>query len=151
MGLADVATYIQSGNVLFRASRQRRQELADRIELELSHGLGTELRAVLLTATQLKGVVQGAPRVFGASSHLCDVLFLRRPLTVKKAFGVVETKEGVDSVWAGRGVLYSARLASKASSSRLSRIVGLPEYQNMTLRSWSTTTKLLALMDARRM
>jgi uncharacterized protein (DUF1697 family) len=46
--------------------------------------------------------------------------------------------------------LYFARLASRASSSRLSKIVARPEYQNMTIRSWATTGKLLDLMDSRR-
>jgi uncharacterized protein (DUF1697 family) len=27
-------------------------------------------------------------------------------------------------------------------------IVGAPEYQRMTIRSWTTTTRLLALLDA---
>jgi hypothetical protein len=31
----------------------------------------------------------------------------------------------------------------------MSRIVGTPEYQLMTGRSWSTTTKLLALLEQR--
>ena len=93
--------------------------------------------------------MQSAPRGFGAKSHKCDVIFLRKPLTVEKAVSLVETKDGVDRVWAGKGVLYFSRLASKASSSRLSKIVMLPEYQNMTIRSWSTTTKLLRLMDTR--
>ena len=149
MGLAEVATYIQSGNVLFRAPRQRREELAARIESELSLRFSTELRAVLLTDAQLKGVIDGAPSGFGADSHLCDVIFLRKPLTVRKAIALVEIRDGVDSAWAGNGVLYFSRLASKASSSRLSKIVTLPQYQDMTIRSWSTTTKLLALMNSR--
>lgn len=149
IGLADVATYIQSGNMLFRAPGQRRQELATRIESDMSRRFGTELRAVLLTHVQLRGVVEGAPTDFGGSSHKCDVIFLRRPLTTKKAISLVETRQGVDGVWAGRGVLYFSRLASRAASSRLSKIVRLPEYQDMTIRSWSTTTKLLALMDSR--
>jgi uncharacterized protein (DUF1697 family) len=149
MGFADVATYIQSGNVLFRAPRQKRDELAARIESRLGRRFGIELRVVLLTEAQLKEVIKGAPRGFGAESHLNDVIFLRKPLTAKKAFGLVELRQGVDRAWAGTGVLYFSRLASKASSSRLSKIVALPEYQNMTIRSWSTTTKLLAQMEAR--
>jgi uncharacterized protein (DUF1697 family) len=148
MGFADVATYIQSGNVLFRAPRQKRDELAYRIEKELSRRFRSQLRVVLLTEAQLRAVVADAPQGFGADSCLCDAVFLRKPLTVRKAFGVIETKDGVDRAWPGKGVIYFSRLASKASSSRLSRVVGMPEYQNMTIRSWSTTTKLLARMDA---
>ncbi len=149
MGFGDVATYIQSGNVLFRAPRQRSEDLAARIESQLSLSFGVKLKVVLLTGAQLKAVVADAPRGFGADTHKCDVIFLRKPLTVRRAFGLLETREGVDSAWAGKRVLYFSRLASKASGSRLSKVVALPEYQNMTIRSWSTTTKLLALMDSR--
>ena len=99
-----------------------------------------------MTRAQLQAVVDGAPRGFGGDKHLCDVIFVRKPLTAKRAIGVVETKEGVDRAWQGTGVVYFSRLAAKSSSSRLSKVVSLPEYQNMTIRSWSTTTKLLALM-----
>lgn len=51
---------------------------------------------------------------------------------------------------AGTGVLYFARLSARRTQSRMSRIVGTPEYQRMTIRSWATTTKLLGLLEARR-
>jgi uncharacterized protein (DUF1697 family) len=149
MGFAEVATYIASGNVLFGAPRQSRDELAARIESALTKHFGVELKVVLLTAAQLTTVVEGAPRGFGAATDRCDVIFIRKPLTVKRAFGVLETREGIDRKWAGKGVVYFARDDARASGSRLSKVVALPEYQNMTIRSWSTATKLLPLMAAR--
>lgn len=148
MGFEDVGTYIASGNVLFRAPREKREVLAARLESELSRRFGIELKVVLLTEAQLRGVVEGAPRGFGADTDRCDVLFLRKPLTTARAFAAIETKEGVDRVWKGKGVVYLSRLAARASSSRISRFVMRPEYQNVTIRSWSTTRKLLARMDA---
>jgi uncharacterized protein (DUF1697 family) len=147
MEFADVTTYIASGNVVFRAPRQNREKLAARLESELTNRFGVELKVVLLTAAQLRGVVEGAPRGFGAESDLCDVIFIRKPLSAKKAFGLVETREGIDKAWQGRGVLYFSRLAAKASGSRLSKLAARPEYKNMTVRNWSTTRKLLALLD----
>jgi uncharacterized protein (DUF1697 family) len=44
-------------------------------------------------------------------------------------------------------VLYFSRLNSRASQSRLTRIIGLPVYQSMTIRNWNTTTKLLSMME----
>ena len=149
MGFAGVGTYIASGNVLFRAPRQRREELAARIESELTRLLGVEMKVVLLTEAHLRAVVSGAPRGFGGDSHLSDVVFVRTPLTAKKALAVVEIREGVDRAWPGRGVVYFSRLAAKATSSRLNKVASLPEYKNMTIRSWSTTTKLLALVESR--
>jgi uncharacterized protein (DUF1697 family) len=148
-GGADVGTFIASGNAFFRAPRQRRDQLATQIEADLTRRFGIELKVVLLTQSELKGVVEGAPSGFGWSTHRCDVIFLRKPLTAAKAFGLLEPREGVDQAWKGKGVLYFSRLAAKASNSRLSKIVALPEYQDMTIRSWSTTTKLLAQMESR--
>jgi uncharacterized protein (DUF1697 family) len=148
LGFADVATYIQSGNVLFRAPRQRREELAAGLEAGLSERFGVELKVVLLTAAQLRGVVERAPADFGAETQRCQVIFLRKPLTVKRALSVIEIKEGVDRVWAGKAVVYHSRLEARASSSRLSKVVARPEYQNMTIRNWRTTTKLLGLIDS---
>ena len=149
LGFDDVATYIASGNLLFRAPRQKREELASRLESELSGRFGLEIKVVLLTAAQLRGVVDGAPRGFGAKTRLSDVMFVRKPLTVRKAFDVLEIREGIDRAWTGTGVIYYSRLAAKASGSRLSRFAARPEYKNVTVRSWSSTTKLLALMDER--
>jgi uncharacterized protein (DUF1697 family) len=146
IGLDEVQSYIQSGNVLFSAPRQKREPLAARLETELSRRFGTELKVVLLTAAELGRLIEAAPAGFGAETHKCDVIFLRKPLTVKRALAVVELREGVDSVWPGRGVLYHSRLAARASGSRLSRLVATPEYRNMTIRSWSTTRKLGALL-----
>jgi uncharacterized protein (DUF1697 family) len=148
MGHLDVATFINSGNVLFRAPRQSRDRLAARIESHLTRRFGSELKCVLLTDAQLRGVIEGAPRGFGAETDRSDVVFLRKPLTVKKALARVDTREGVDRVWEGKGVLYFARLKAKASTSRLSKIAVTPEYKNMTIRTWSTTTKLHELMES---
>ena len=46
------------------------------------------------------------------------------------------------------GVLYFSRLTSRATSSRLNRVVALPIYKQMTIRNWNTTTKLRELLDA---
>ena len=149
MDLAEVATYINSGNVLFRAPRQKSDALAGRIEKGLSDRFGIELKVVLVTEAQLRTVVEGAPRGFGGETERCDVVFLRKPLTVEKAFGLFEMRDGVDRGWPGKGVVYFSRDDEQASRSRMSKILAVPEYKNMTIRSWRTTTKLLGLMDSR--
>jgi uncharacterized protein (DUF1697 family) len=60
----------------------------------------------------------------------------------------VRVREGVDDAYAGKAVLYFSRLISRASQSYLTKIIALPMYQNMTIRNWNTTTKLLALMES---
>jgi uncharacterized protein (DUF1697 family) len=62
----------------------------------------------------------------------------------------VTANPDVDSVNAGKGALYFSRLISNASQSHLSRIIGKPVYQDMTIRNWNTTRKLLELMERAR-
>jgi uncharacterized protein (DUF1697 family) len=77
------------------------------------------------------------------------VIFLKEPLTASQAVKSVAVKPGVDAAFIGPGVLYFSRLIARASQSHLTRIIALPIYQSMTIRNWNTTSKLLALMEAR--
>src|SRR5918996_2739056 len=148
-GFEDVATYIQSGNVLFRAARSSTAGLERRIEGMLSREFGYQASVVLRSSTQMRAVVDGAPEGFGAEpgTYLYDVVFLKAPLTAAAALKAVPTHPEVDQLSSGRGALYFSRLASRAVQSRLNRVASLPAYKYMTIRNWNTTTKLLRLME----
>jgi uncharacterized protein (DUF1697 family) len=150
MGLAEVATYIQSGNVLFSTDEKDKTRLTNIIEKALSDRFAYHSRIVLITHEQLKRIVAEAPLEFGQQkdTYRYDVIFLKEPLTAAEALKSVTTKAGIDTAHQGRDVLYFSRLISKAAQSHLTKI-SLPVYQNMTIRNWNTTT-LLALMDARK-
>jgi uncharacterized protein (DUF1697 family) len=144
LGASDVRTHVASGNVLFRGALGPQT-----LEAGLSERFGIELKAVVMTAARFLAVVDAAPEGFGSPDDNCDVIFLRRPLTVARAFSLFNPREGIDRVWRGKTVIYHARLAARASGSRLSTIVSFPEYQDMTIRSWSTTRKLAGLLAQR--
>lgn len=151
--LEKVATYIASGNVLFETKETNTVKLAGALERALSKTFSPyKARLVLCSHAKLEQVVRQAPKGFGGqpAKFRYDVIFLKEPATAAEALKSVKTKEGVDQAFAGPDVLYFSRLTAKAAQSQLSRIVSLPVYQSMTIRNWNTTTKLLALMDARR-
>jgi uncharacterized protein (DUF1697 family) len=148
-GFCDVATYIQSGNVLFTAARSNRQALTTKIEQALSKTFACQSRVVVRSFEQMRMIVTGAPKGFGVrpEAYRYDVIFLKEPLTAADAMKSVSANPEVDRVFAGDGALYFSRLISKATRSHLGRIVGTPAYQSMTIRNWNTTTKLLELMQ----
>lgn len=105
-------------------------------------------KATYVAHRQLRSIVAKAPDGFADPARLhSDVLFLKAPLTPAQVLAVVKRRDGVDEAWAGTGVVYFRRLSERRTQSRMSTIVGTPEYQRLTIRSWSTTTKLLALLD----
>jgi uncharacterized protein (DUF1697 family) len=150
-GFEDVATYIQSGNVLFASPETRAAELARRIEAMLAETFGYRATVVVRNRRQMRAVVGSAPEGFGADPerYRYDVIFLREPLTAKAASTSVPAKPGVDEAHAGTGVLYFSRLIARATESRLNRIISSPIYPRVTIRNWNTTTKLLWMMDER--
>jgi uncharacterized protein (DUF1697 family) len=147
-GYEGVRTYIASGNVLLEADRGTKH-LEDHIESLLEARFGVPLVVVVRSEQQLRAVISKAPKGFGTqpTKYHSDAVFLKGPLTAAKAMGIVSLKEGVDDAWPGTGVVYFQRLSAKRTASRMGRIVGTPEYQLMTIRSWQTVTKLVHLLD----
>jgi uncharacterized protein (DUF1697 family) len=150
-GFEDVATYIQSGNVLFAGPGTRTTELTGRIETLLAEAFDYVPTVVVRNRTQMRAIVDRRPTGFGAepAKYRYDVVFLKEPLTAKVAMKSLQLKPGVDEAHAGTGVLYLSRLDARATQSRLNKIASSPIYPSVTIRNWNTTTKLLSLMDER--
>ena len=150
LGFSNVSTYIASGNVILESDK-RPDEIKAQIEQALPKRfkLDTELIKVLvLSRKQLQAVINNKPEGFGEqpAKYHSDAIFLMG-IDAAQAMPVFDPREGVDNVWPGDGVIYSQRLSAQRTKSRLSKIVGTPAYQSMTIRSWNTTTKLLKILE----
>ena len=148
LGFADVATYIQSGNVLFESRSTDAVRLTAVMEKALLTAFCHEVPVFLRSQAQLKTVVSQAPQAWKTGKALRqNVAFLRAPLTAKRALCEIDVRPDVDAVTAGNGVLYMPTVMSRVKQSRLPKIVATPIYRDMTIRSYSTCQKILALMD----
>lgn len=149
-GFDDVATYIQSGNVLFASPEID----ISKIEVRFMAAMGTfgyKAPVMFRSHAQMKSIIHDAPKGFGTkpNEYRYDVLFVHDRLTADEALNNITLREGVDAAAKGDNVLYFWRTMANITRSHISKIVGTPMYQNITIRNWNTTTKLLALMDAR--
>lgn len=79
------------------------------------------------------------------TAHDGTAQLVERP--VAEALPVFNPREGVDALWPGEAVIYFQRLSALRTKSRLSQVIGTPAYKSMTIRTWNTTTKLLALLS----
>ncbi len=145
MGFTGVSTYIQSGNVIFSSVERDKAKLTRKIETVLSDRFSYKSQLVLVTYRELEAIVAGAPSGFGKfpGEYKYDVMFLREGLSASDLLRQIPLTEGVDQVWNGAGVIYFSRLGSKSSQSRMSKIITMPFYREITIRNWNTTTKLL--------
>lgn len=147
MGFENIATYIQSGNVLFNSNENNLNKLTQRIEKVLSERFSYHSSVVIISQQDLSAIVNQAPAGFGTrpDEYRYDVIFLKSPLTADEALAVIKTKEGVDFVTAGNGVLYFSRLSEKSSQSKMTQMMGTAVYKQMTIRNWNTSTQLCGL------
>jgi len=147
MGFTSVVTYIQSGNVLFDSQENNQIQLTEQIEKALSGRFEYNSRVVLIFQQDLIQIVNNAPEGFGVhpDEYRYDVIFLKSPLTSEEALLKIKTKEGVDFVTAGEGVLYFSRLSAMSSQSQMTKMIGSAIYKEMTIRNWNTTTQLAEL------
>jgi uncharacterized protein (DUF1697 family) len=147
-GFDGVETFIQSGNVVFETQQKSAAALTSRIDAAIEAALGIDPRVVVLSRDRLKTVLAGAPAAWRSRTDLrMNIAFVRPPVTAAIALKEVDVRPGVDTVEAGRGVLYMSTTLRDLGKSRMSRIVMKPVYQEMTIRSYGTCQKIFALMD----
>lgn len=149
LGFSRVSTYIASGNVLLESDKGP-DDIRAQIEevLPKTFKLDSELiRVLVMTRAQLQAIVAHKPEGFGdqPEKYHSDAIFLI-DIDAAQAMPVFSPREGVDTVWPGDGVIYSQRLSAERTKSRLNQIMASPLYKSMTIRNWSTTTKLLDIL-----
>ncbi|NLX10148.1 MAG: DUF1697 domain-containing protein [Chloroflexi bacterium] len=150
LGFSSVSTYIASGNVILK-SDQHPDEVKAQIEAALPERFRLDsdlIQVLVLTRPQLQAVIDNKPEGFGEQpeKYHSDAIFLIG-IDAAQAMPAFNPREGVDNVWTGEGVIYSQRLSAQRTKSRLSTIASSPTYKSMTIRSWSTTVKLLELLE----
>ena len=143
LGHAEVASYVQSGNVVFTA-RGSASAVAKALEGAISSSFGLDVRVLLRTKPQLSAVVKGNP--FDADPKTLHVMFLEaapRAAAVKaidpEPFApdefVVKGKEIYLHLPNGMG-------RTKINNSFFERKLNMAG----TGRNWKTVTTLLAMM-----
>jgi uncharacterized protein (DUF1697 family) len=78
MGFSRVKTYIQSGNVVFKATKTSPSALCKRIEAQILEEFGHSVSVIVRTADEMKQVVTGNPflKEKGTDPDKLHVLFL---------------------------------------------------------------------------
>ena len=148
-GCAGVRTYIQSGNVLFTASRARAEKLPGLIASGIADRFGYQVPVLLRTAAELGETIRRSPFLeAGASENWLHVLFLANQPDAGRV-GTLDAFRSPPDAFAVRGrEIYlqcpngvgNTKLTNAYFDSRLATI--------STGRSWRTVLKLFELAQA---
>jgi uncharacterized protein (DUF1697 family) len=143
IGLSDVRTYINSGNVIFSTRAADTQKLAARIEKALEERTGMPIKVLVMDHRGLKKLVDAIPRNWVDDKTMRTyVLMLWKELDDRKILDRLPVRPGVDNVRYAPGAVIWQVERKNVTKSGMSRIVGTPDYKLMTIRSANTMRKL---------
>jgi uncharacterized protein (DUF1697 family) len=148
MGLKNVRTYIQSGNVLFESSKTDPIALTKQIEKALSAAVGFEVPVVLRTIPQLEAIVKLNPfkKVKPDAGAKLYVTFLVEPLKTKPKIPLLSPKKDCEIIHlTAREVFTVAFAMPNGRSAELMAFIEKEFGKSVTTRNWNTVIKILAL------
>jgi uncharacterized protein (DUF1697 family) len=145
LGLEDVETYIQSGNVVFTPPGTGRDELARRLEEAIADAFGVSTTAILRSGGELAAVVDGHP--FGGDTSQTYVTFLARKPPREAVRRVESLDVAPDRVAVAGAHVYlhfPNGLGRSKTPGLVDRSLGVPG----TNRNWRTVETLARLAGA---
>jgi uncharacterized protein (DUF1697 family) len=145
LGHADVVTYIQSGNVVFKSAGKSAPTLARAIEARIAADLGCDVAVLLRSKAELARVARGNPFLPEADPARLHVTFLAEKPDASSVRAVNAYDAGTDAfVVRGRDVYLhtpngygNTKINNGFFEKRLQAIA--------TTRNWNSVTKLLEL------
>lgn len=148
-GFSDVTTYIQSGNVIFSSDERNSVKLTEQLELILSKAFHYTSKVILVSDEQLKEVLADVPAEWKKQNDLrCYISFMKDSVVGKDVINEVPLNAEVDSLKAGKHVLYMTTKMSGLTKSGFTKLIGKKIYQEITIRNYNTSRKLLELMES---
>ena len=147
-GLEDVRTYINTGNVIFRADQDTRTNLVVTLERAIAEAFGLDLKVLVRGIEEMRQVGRALPGDWTNDSRTkSDVMFLWEEVDHPDVLDSLTITEGVDDVvYVPGAVLWSVDRAQYGRSG-MSKVAGSKLYKSMTVRNCNTFRKLLQLME----
>jgi uncharacterized protein (DUF1697 family) len=149
LGLSDVRTYINSGNVIFSTRASDVQQLTARIEKALEQHTGMAIKVLVMDHKVVKRMVDAIPGNWVDDKTMRTyVLLLWKELDDRTILDRLPIKPGVDELKYTPGAVIWRVDRENVGRSQMNRIVGTPLYKKITIRSANTMRKLNELTAA---
>ena len=148
-GFEKVATYINSGNLIFTDTVYTANQIRAILEEAVRERFGLDIKILLRSLEQFRRMMDKLPPHWrNDSESRCDILFLEDGLESAAVMQELVIKPWIDTVISAPGALLWWIPKSSVTKSGLLRLLGTALYKSMTIRNVNTVRKLYALMRA---
>ncbi len=148
LGLRDVATYINSGNVIFSDDLRKPQDLSGTIEKAIEKDFGFAVEVLIRSKDDLSAIADTLPDTWVNDQTMkCDVMFLWEEVASPKVLNGLSIKPEIEDVKYTSGAIIWRVDKKNVTKSGMMKLVGTQLYKKMTIRNCNTVRKLLSLMN----
>ena len=145
-GFSAVRTYINSGNVIFQSSATNQTKLEQIIEKSLVGTLNYSGRVLIRSQQEIEQTVAHFPKIFREPDWKHNIIFLGDTIDRANILDKFILKDEIEQNSYFKGVLFWSAQKEFGTRSTMLKLSTRPEYQEMTVRSIGTITKILELM-----
>lgn len=138
LGYLDVATYINSGNVVFGSSK-RPGSIKKEIEAGIKKKFGFDVPILIKTASEMKRISRAIPIGWlNDGEQRTDVAYLFKEMDSKEIIDDLPIKKEYVNIRYVKGAVFWSVLRKNYNKSRLNKIISHRSYQFMTVRNVNT-------------
>lgn len=147
VGLTDVTTYINSGNVIFKDSRRQPATIISALEKAIEQDFGFQIKVLIRDLAAIRKTINALPDNWtNDNSMKCDVMFLWDSFDRKDILDDLKIKPDIEDVVYVPGAIIWRVDRPNVTRSGMMKLVGTELYKGMTIRNCNTVRKLAELM-----
>jgi uncharacterized protein (DUF1697 family) len=154
LGHTEVATYIQSGNIVFTSPDTSVTSLADALELQIARSLAVRPAVVVLSRAGLAQVIADNPFLGETNPRCLHAVFQRQEMTPDAIAAIAAAQQSArakgsldEAIVVGQTLFLHTPdgLGRSELAVQLARTSG---QTTGTARNWATVTRLMAMLDS---
>ncbi len=147
LGFAQVTTYINSGNIVFKTREADPRKLEKKIEQMLERDYELTSKVVVRSLAEMESLVESLPKNWGANKDWrYNVVFLRHTIDSENILHELEVIKDIEEVFYRPGTLLWSSLMSALKGTAGLKFSSRKVGQELTVRNTNTTRKLCDLM-----
>ncbi|MBU8918617.1 DUF1697 domain-containing protein [Bacillus sp. FJAT-29953] len=149
VGMNDVVTYINTGNIIFSYKGLSKTELSLILEKAIHNDFGLQIKVVVRSVDDVRRIINAIPDTWKNDKDMkSDVMFLWDEIDDESVLENLVIKPNIDTVKYVPGAILWSVDKKNVTKSGMSKIVGSKIYKQVTVRNVNTTRKIYELMQA---
>ncbi|MED4531932.1 DUF1697 domain-containing protein [Metabacillus fastidiosus] len=148
VGMNDVVTYINTGNIIFSYKDISKTELSRILEEAIHNDFELQIKVVVRSIDDIRGIISAIPATWKNDKDMTsDVMFLWDEIDDESVLENLVIKPNIDSVtYVPGAILWSIDKKNITKSGR-SKLIGSKIYKQVTIRNVNTARKIYELMQ----